>query len=81
MPAHIKSSHMEANIDTVLSWLGLDSGNIADTWVGDANIKGISGGQKRRLSIGICNVYVILFIFCFHFVSLFEIKTNKKHTQ
>ena len=32
-------------------WLGLDC--CKDTLVGDATVKGISGGQKRRLSIGV----------------------------
>ena len=51
-PAHIQESHLEKSVDTVLEWMGLTEDH-KNTFVGDANLKGISGGQKRRLSIGV----------------------------
>ena len=40
-----------ARVDSVLDELGLRSA--ADTKIGNAFIRGVSGGQKRRVSIGI----------------------------
>eukprot|EP01084_Bolivina_argentea_P166486 289025_1 len=51
-PAHMKHEHIVQAVNTVLKWLGLTEEH-SDTFVGDANLKGISGGQKRRLSIGV----------------------------
>ena len=51
-PAHIQDAHLHKSVDTVLEWLGLTEEH-KNTFVGDANLKGISGGQKRRLSIGV----------------------------
>ena len=38
-------------IYNITEWLGLS--HVKNSYVGDANLKGISGGQKRRLSIGV----------------------------
>ena len=51
LPAHIEKPHLYDSVDTVLGWLGLTK--CQNTFVGDANLKGISGGQKRRLSVGV----------------------------
>ena len=51
-PAHMEEAHLQKSVDTVLGWLGLTEEH-KNTFVGDANLKGISGGQKRRLSIGV----------------------------
>ena len=50
-PAHLTDEiHLNKSVNIVLDWLGLN--HVKNTLVGDANLKGISGGQKRRLSIG-----------------------------
>lgn len=40
----------EHRVDRLLQLLGLD--HVADTVVGDENLRGISGGQKRRVTVG-----------------------------
>jgi len=50
-PEHTTEKEIMDHVDLVLRWLGMEG--VQNTIVGDANIKGISGGQKRRLSIGV----------------------------
>merc|ERR1719461_13542 len=50
-PVHATEKEIMDHVDLVLRWLGMEE--VQNTIVGDANIKGISGGQKRRLSIGV----------------------------
>ena len=40
----------DRRVDRLLELLGLD--HVADTVVGDDNLRGISGGQKRRVTVG-----------------------------
>jgi ATP-binding cassette subfamily G (WHITE) protein 2 len=50
-----------ASVDTLLDVMGLS--DCADTKVGNAFIQGLSGGQKKRLSlaVGLLNRPVVLF--------------------
>lgn len=41
---------IDSHVDRLLTNLGLD--HVADTVVGDENLRGISGGQKRRVTAG-----------------------------
>ena len=41
---------IHADVDSLMKILGLD--HVADTVVGDENLRGISGGQKRRVTVG-----------------------------
>lgn len=49
LPAKLPESEKEAYVDSLLQRLGLVAA--ADTIVGDAKARGISGGEKKRLSI------------------------------
>ena len=42
---------VKATVDDLMSKLGLSK--VADTVVGDAKTRGLSGGEKKRLSIGV----------------------------
>mmetsp|Transcript_19242 Transcript_19242/g.58081 ORF Transcript_19242/g.58081 Transcript_19242/m.58081 type:complete len:689 (-) Transcript_19242:421-2487(-) len=50
LPKSMPDSEKEAYVEELLAKLGL--GKAADTIVGDAKVRGISGGEKKRLSIG-----------------------------
>lgn len=50
-PEHTTEKEIIDHVDLVLRWLGMEA--VQNTITGDANVKGISGGQKRRLSIGV----------------------------
>merc|ERR1719461_1235864 len=50
-PEHTTEKEIVDHVDLILRWLGMTE--VQDTIVGNATIKGISGGQKRRLSIGV----------------------------
>jgi len=52
-PTHMDKSQIQSNVDTVLKWLDMTDETLQQTYVGDATLKGISGGQKRRLSFGV----------------------------
>jgi len=52
-PAHMTEAQIQDNVDTALKWMDMTDPKIQETYVGDATLKGISGGQKRRLSFGV----------------------------
>lgn len=47
--SRISKSSREDLVDSLISQLGLEKA--ADTTVGDAKVRGISGGERRRLAI------------------------------
>jgi ABC-type multidrug transport system ATPase subunit len=51
LPANLKQENLSTCAESVLSELGLTP--CADTIVGNSRIRGISGGEKRRLSIAV----------------------------
>lgn len=51
MPASVPREHHRERRDMILDVLGL--AHRADTLVGDQSLRGISGGEKRRLSVGL----------------------------
>ena len=51
LPPHLSKSQKLARAEEVLSQLGLN--HCADTLIGSEFVKGISGGEKRRVSIAI----------------------------
>jgi len=50
-PADLTMENIRDEIDSTLEFLQIE--NSRDTVVGDATLKGISGGQKRRVSFGV----------------------------
>ena len=55
VPAEIKSVMEKAdkeNLATRLVLAGLGLTEVKDTYVGDTNIRGVSGGQRRRVTVG-----------------------------
>jgi len=53
-PAHADDKDIKLQVKLALDWLGLSGAHGCEkTIVGNSTIKGISGGQKRRLSIGV----------------------------
>jgi ABC-type multidrug transport system ATPase subunit len=55
----------------MLHILGLE--NAADTWVGNALMRRLSGGEKRRLSVGVALVGEALHCHAIQFTSLFSL--------
>ena len=51
LPASTGSARIKEIVSSTLTDLGLDS--CADTMIGGALIKGISGGQRKRTSVGV----------------------------
>ncbi|GFO03833.1 ATP-binding cassette sub-family g member 8-like [Plakobranchus ocellatus] len=51
LPKSFSSQRVCDRVDEVIAELGLK--HVANTKVGDANIRGLSGGERRRVSIGI----------------------------
>jgi ABC-type multidrug transport system ATPase subunit len=51
LPSGMPLEQKHARVDEILKKLGLD--HIANSRVGDSVTRGISGGEKRRLSIGV----------------------------
>ena len=49
LPADMANEQRDERVDTVLQEVGLS--HVAETQIGDANHKGLSGGEKKRLSI------------------------------
>ena len=55
VPAEIKSVMEKAdeeNLATRLVLAGLGLTEVKDTYVGDTDIRGVSGGQRRRVTVG-----------------------------
>lgn len=50
LPESVTSQEKENIVDSVLAELGLE--HIADSRIGGGGVRGISGGEKRRVSIG-----------------------------
>jgi len=51
LPEHVPSEERERRVAQVIHLLGLD--NVADGRIGDDEQRGLSGGERRRLSIGL----------------------------
>lgn len=53
LPGNLSSAEKKKQVDTIIEELGLSS--CADTFIGSAHngIKGVSGGEKRRTSVGV----------------------------
>ena len=51
-PAAVAESMDKEHITENLTIDGLDLSVCADTFVGDENVRGVSGGQRRRVSVG-----------------------------
>ncbi|CAO3574661.1 unnamed protein product [Mortierella alpina] len=50
LPAHLKRTQMTEKVLEIIDFLGLNS--VMDSVVGDAERRGISGGQRKRVNIG-----------------------------
>ena len=46
----VPAATTKERVDRLMKALGID--HVADTVVGDENLRGISGGQKRRVTVG-----------------------------
>ncbi|KAH9274984.1 hypothetical protein BASA83_002696 [Batrachochytrium salamandrivorans] len=51
LPSSIPKAEKVARVESVIASLGLQG--CRDTWIGDADHRGISGGERKRVSIGI----------------------------
>ena len=51
LPASVSKSEKEAKVEALISELGL--GHVSSTRIGDESIRGVSGGERRRVSIGV----------------------------
>lgn len=51
LPASVPYEEKKARVKQLISQLGLDA--VAGTIIGNANTRGISGGERRRVSIGV----------------------------
>lgn len=49
LPAQTRDQHVESTVSVLMTVFGLT--HAANTQVGDAAIRGISGGEKKRVSI------------------------------
>jgi len=45
-----KVNHDQARVNLIMEALGLDA--VADTFVGNSTVRGVSGGQRRRVTVG-----------------------------
>jgi ATP-binding cassette subfamily G (WHITE) protein 2 len=61
LPDSVSDSEREDRVQSLLKMLGID--HVKDSLVGNAMIKGISGGQKKRLSVAVEIVNLPNFIF------------------
>ena len=51
MPTRYDDAAREKRVDQVMELLGLS--HVKNTVVGDVNVRGVSGGEKKRVNIGI----------------------------
>ncbi|EGF83345.1 hypothetical protein BATDEDRAFT_8584 [Batrachochytrium dendrobatidis JAM81] len=51
LPSTMPRSEKEQRVENVIASLGLQG--CRDTWIGDSEVRGISGGERKRVSIGI----------------------------
>ncbi|KAH6563267.1 hypothetical protein BASA62_008693 [Batrachochytrium salamandrivorans] len=51
LPSSIPKAEKVARVESVIASLGLQG--CRDTWIGDSDNRGISGGERKRVSIGI----------------------------
>lgn len=51
LPEHVSSEERDRRVEEVIHLLGLDK--VADGRIGDDEKRGLSGGERRRLSIGL----------------------------
>lgn len=51
LPSSYSSKEVKERIDDVIAELGL--GHVSDTKVGGPEVRGVSGGERRRVSIGV----------------------------
>ena len=61
IPDSVTDEERESRVQFLLKMLGID--HVKDSLVGNAMIKGISGGQKKRLSVAVEIVNLPNFIF------------------
>lgn len=62
IPDTMSAVEREERVQSLLKMMGID--HVKDSYVGDAMLKGISGGQKKRLSVAveIVNLPSIIFL-------------------
>ncbi|KAG0263628.1 hypothetical protein BG011_008478 [Mortierella polycephala] len=62
LPAHLKRAQMTEKVLEIVDFLGLNA--VMDSVIGDAERRGISGGQRKRVNIGLelCSDPSILFL-------------------
>ena len=51
LPRTVSTADKKRRVSDIIMELGLD--NCRDTWIGSPNSRGISGGERKRVSIGI----------------------------
>lgn len=51
LPSTTPISEKKRRVDAIIANLGLNS--CKDTWIGDSEHRGISGGERKRVSIGV----------------------------
>eukprot|EP01018_Ginkgo_biloba_P029591 Gb_19188 [translate_table: standard] len=51
LPPSVSKQEKEAKVESLISELGLV--HVSDTRIGDESIRGVSGGERRRVSIGV----------------------------
>lgn len=62
LPAYVSREYKALRVNEIISLLGLNEA--ADTFVGDDKIRGISGGERKRVSIGVDLLHKPKLIFC-----------------
>jgi ABC-type multidrug transport system ATPase subunit len=48
------------HLATRLTLAGLGLSEVKDTYVGDTDVRGVSGGQRRRVTVGEVNISYLL---------------------
>lgn len=51
LPSTVSKAEKKQRVADIIMELGLD--NCRNTWIGSPNSRGISGGERKRVSIGI----------------------------